>query len=189
MTSKPMVIAPPHVLPYAQVRDQPDAVGAIEAIFFEASGRTFAAGPERDAFRERWLGRFLERWPELAFVLEAATQLQPEIAGYLVGCLDNPAQSPHFADLAYFQAFADVCARFPAHVHINLDPRFRGMGHGRPLIEAFARAARAAGCPGAHVITGADARNIGFYAQVGFEEVARTTWNGHGIVFLGRPLV
>ena len=32
----------------------------IDAIFFQASGRSFEPGAERDAFRERWLGCYLE---------------------------------------------------------------------------------------------------------------------------------
>ena len=193
MPVTPASMPPPKVLPFVQVRDRPGAEAAIEAIFFEASGRTFTPGREHDVFRERWLGRFLVQWPELAFVLEAApsdpSRSKPEIAGYLVGCLDNPAKSPHFSDLAYFQVFAEVCARFPAHVHINLDRRFQGLGHGQLLIEAFACVAKAAGSPGVHVVTGDGARNIGFYGRSGFGEVAKTNWNGHEIVFLGRPLI
>lgn len=164
----------------------------LEAIFFEASGRTFAPGPERDAFRERWLGRYLERWPEWAFVLVAEPASGPAcpatIAGYLIGCLDNPASSPLFADLPYFQDFAAICARFPAHLHINLDPTIRGQGHGGRLIEAFACAARAAGAPGMHVVTAPTARNVSFYARLGFVEAARTAWNGKPVALLGRLL-
>src|SRR5262245_16712755 len=36
----------------------------VETIFFEASGRSFEAGPARDAFRQRWLGRYLDA-PEI----------------------------------------------------------------------------------------------------------------------------
>lgn len=177
----------PDVVPFIDVRDDRAIVGAVEAVFFEASGRTFEPGPERDAFRERWLGRYLERWPELAFVLRAHA-LNRRIAGYLVGCLDNPAESPLFADLPYFETFAPLCARYPAHLHINLAPAFRGQGAGGLLIEAFAAVARRRGAPGLHVVTGAGARNVGFYGRAGFIEAGRTSWNGHDVVFLGRPL-
>ncbi|MFM9938169.1 MAG: GNAT family N-acetyltransferase [Hyphomicrobiaceae bacterium] len=165
---------------------------AIEAIFFAASGRTFTTCPERLSFRERWLGRYLERWPELAFVLLASPQhgraAEPAVVGYLVGCLDNPAQSPIFSDLGYFQDLAPECARFPAHLHINLAPSVRGLGLGGRLIEAFAAAARQAGAPGLHVVTAPDARNVGFYRRQGFVEAARASWNGKTVTMLGRPL-
>ena len=162
------------------------ALADTERIFFEASGRAFEPGPEREAFRERWLGRFLERWPELALGLrDDATR---HIVGYLVGCVENPALSPHFADLDYFREFAPLCSRFPAHLHINLDPDYRGRGHGQQLIEAFAGLARARGAPGMHVVTAAEARNVGFYARAGFHEAGRTQWNGRTIVMLGRGL-
>ena len=157
----------------------------IDAIFFEASGRTFVTGAERDAFRERWLGRYLERWPELAFVLLTS---DCQVAGYLVGCLDNPATNPLFADLSYFQDFAATCEQFPAHLHINLASEYRGGGLGGRLIEAFAAAASAAGAPGMHVVTSPSARNVGFYARLGFTEAARTLWTGKPVVLLGRVL-
>jgi hypothetical protein len=64
----------------------------IETIFFEASGRTFAPGSERDAFRQRWLGRYLEH--EADRVVLALTA--DGVAGYLVGSLDNPSQQQRF---------------------------------------------------------------------------------------------
>lgn len=164
---------------------------AIEDVFFEASGRTFEPGPERDAFRERWLDRYLDRWPELAFVLpqpaERAAAAAPGIAGYLVGCLEDPARTPLFADLAYFHDFAGVTCRFPAHLHINLAPDYRGLGLGGRLVAAFAADVRAAGLPGMHVVTAPSARNVGFYARLGFTEVARTLWLGKPVVLLGHP--
>lgn len=160
----------------------------IEAIFFEASGRTFAPGPERAAFRERWLDRFLDRWPHLAFVLLRDGDRTQGVAGYLIGCLEDPARSSLFADLAYFQDFAATCARFPAHLHINLAPAFRSRGLGGHLIEAFAETARAAGAPGMHVVTSPTARNVHFYGRHGFAEADRTLWFGKPVVLLGRPL-
>lgn len=37
----------------------PAILAQIDAIFWETSARTFAPGAERDAFRERWLGRYM----------------------------------------------------------------------------------------------------------------------------------
>src|SRR5262245_63330355 len=52
----------------------------VESIFFEASGRTFAPGPDRDWFRYRWLGRYLDapEDPVLVAIVGDA------VAGYLV---------------------------------------------------------------------------------------------------------
>jgi GNAT superfamily N-acetyltransferase len=158
----------------------------IEAIFFEASGRTFAPGPERDAFRERWLGRYLDSGSDEVFLALAGDDT---LAGYAVGDLEDPSGQARFDDIAYFRAeFASLCRQYPAHLHINLAPAFRGRGIGARLIEAFAERARAAGVPGLHVVTGEGMRNVRFYQRCGFAERGRATWNGRPIVFLGREL-
>lgn len=158
----------------------------VEAIFFEASGRTFAPGPERMAFRERWLGRFLQGGTDVVLLAMEGTDT---VAGYLVGALDDPSQQPRFTDIAYFAGdFRDLCRRYPAHLHINIAPAFRNRSVGVQLIEAFAARAAGAGAPGMHVVTGKQARNISFYTRCGFSQVGATVWNGGDIVFLGRDL-
>jgi GNAT superfamily N-acetyltransferase len=157
----------------------------VEAIFFGASAQTFAPGPERDAFRERWLGRYLNDPGDVVLLAMAGDV----VAGYLVGALQNPVGQARFADLGYFRDhFAEACRRFPAHLHINLAPAFRSRGIGVTLIEAFAAAAARAGAAGVHVVTGKGMRNVRFYERCGFEEVAAAPWNGREIVFLGRTL-
>ncbi len=158
----------------------------VEAIFFEASGRTFVPGPERDAFRERWLGRYLDSGSDEVFLAFAGEQT---VAGYAVGDLEDPSTQPRFDDIGYFRTeFAQLCRQYPAHLHINLAPAFRSQGIGAKLIEAFAERARAAGAPGLHVVTGEGMRNVRFYARCGFAERGRATWNGRPIVLLGRDL-
>jgi GNAT superfamily N-acetyltransferase len=163
----------------------PALLGQVEAIFFEASGRAFAPGPDREAFRERWLGRYLTGGTDAVLLaLDGGT-----VAGYLVGAVDDPAEQERFADIGYFRAeFRPLCRTFPAHLHINLAPAFRSMGLGALLIEAFAAYAAAAGAPGMHVVTAEGARNVRFYARCGFVERGATLWNGRRVVFLGKAL-
>jgi len=163
----------------------PGILAQVETIFFEASGRSFEPGPERDAFRERWLGRYREAG-DLVFLALAGPQT---VAGYLVGAVRNPAEEGRFADISYFRdQFAALCPRFPAHLHINLAPQFRDKGIGGRLIEAFAADATRAGARGMHVVTAGAARNVAFYVRCGFEAQATALWNGRSIVFLGRSL-
>ena len=163
----------------------PALLAEVEAIFFEASGRDFEPGPERDAFRERWLGRYLQDGSDA--VLLALNE--GSVAGYLVGAVDDPAEQERFADIGYFRTdFRALCRRFPAHLHINLAPAFRGLGLGARLIEAFATHAAAAGAPGMHVVTAEAARNVRFYERTGFAERGASLFNGRRVVLLGRPL-
>ena len=158
----------------------------VDAIFFEASGRTFEPGPERDAFRQRWLDRYLDSGTDEVFLALAREDL---VAGYLVGAVHDPAEQERFADASYFRTdFAALCRRFPAHLHINLATGFRNRGIGARLIEAFAAEARAAGAPGMHVVTGEGMRNVRFYLRCGFAEQGSALWNGRRILFLGREL-
>jgi len=159
----------------------------VDAIFFEASGRTFAPGPDRDAFHERWLGRYLQRDTDVVLL---ALDAGETVAGYVVGALDDPSEQPRFDDIPYFRReFRDLCRRYPAHLHINIAPAFRNKGLGAKLIEGFAPCARQARAPGMHVVTGKEARNVTFYARCGFSELATAVWNAGNIVFLGRSLV
>ena len=164
----------------------PGLLAQVDAIFFEASGRTLAPGPGREAFRERWLGRYLRGGSD-ALIL--ALEGEDRVAGYLVGAVDNPGLQDRFADISYFRSdFAELCRHFPAHLHINLDPAFRGRGIGARLIEAFAGYAAGQGAPGMHAVTGKGLRNVRFYERCGFREEGATRWGGRDIVLLGRPL-
>jgi GNAT superfamily N-acetyltransferase len=165
----------------------PALVAQIDEIFWQTSARTLALGPERDAFRERWLGRYMRGGGDVVLLAMAANP--DTIAGYLVGALENPAAQQRFADIGYFRgAFAHLTRRFPAHLHINLDAAFRSRGVGAQLIEAFAERARRAGAPGMHVVTGRGMRNVKFYERCGFSEHGSASWNGNEVVFLGKEL-
>lgn len=161
-------------------------IPAIEAIFFGAAARSYAPGPEREAFRARWLGRFLD-CPRDPLLLAIAPD--GRIAGYLVGTFDDAARSERFLDMPHFREhFAGACARFPAHLHINLAPEFRNLGIGSRLVDSFVDLVRAVGLPGLHVTTGDGMRNIRFYLANGFAEVGRWPRADGPMVFLGRPV-
>jgi GNAT superfamily N-acetyltransferase len=160
----------------------------IDAIFFASSAvQRFANEAERQGFRERWLGRYLDLWPQDCFV---ACQSRRRVIGYLAGCLKDPATSPVFADIAYVASFADLSRRYPAHLHINMDPGWRSGGIGARLIEAFCTHASDTGVPGVHVVTGKASRNVRFYERCGFHHLRTTKspWADVEIVCLGRAL-
>lgn len=67
----------------------------------------------------------------------------------------------------------DVVERYPAHLHIDLLPRIQGRGDGRRLLTALMDALPA---PGIHLgVARTNERAIGFYARMGFTEVAAYT--------------
>jgi GNAT superfamily N-acetyltransferase len=164
----------------------PRLLAQIDAIFLQTSAKPPLAGPERQVFHERWLGRYLRGGTD---VLLLALAGEDTVAGYLVGALEDPAAKARFADIGYFRTdFAHLTPLFPAHLHINLDQRFRGQGIGARLVETFAATAHRAGAPGVHAVTGRGMRNVRFYERCGFLERGSALWNGSEIVFLGRQL-
>lgn len=160
-------------------------VARIDEIFFVSSAvQQFSGAAERAAFRERWLGRYLLVDAEHAFI--AIDRDRDTIVGYVIGSIADPARQPRFADLASVGAFSAASARFPAHLHINIDPAYRNRGIGERLIDAFGTHAQACGAVGMHVVTSAASRNVRFYRRCGFEEIARLPSGGGDKVFLGR---
>ncbi len=161
-------------------------LGELDPIFFEASAtKSFADTATQEAFRERWLGRYLSHWPELAHV--AVTRDQAFV-GYIVGAHHDPAGDPLFADIGYWPQIRHLTAVYPAHLHINLASGARNGGAGSRLIAAFSADAAAAGIGGVHLVTGRQSRNRPFYARNGFAEVAALDWGGTAIVMLARRL-
>ena len=159
----------------------------IDTIFFASSNvQHFADDAARSAFRDRWLGRYLEHWPQDFFVACSPDRC---VIGYLAGCIEDPATHPVFADLEHASTFADLSRSYPAHLHINLDPGWRNSGIGTRLIDTFCAHVdgRAAGV---HVVTGRQSRNVRFYERNGFVllRTAQPPQSGNEIAFLGRPL-
>ena len=158
----------------------------LDSIFFEASSvRSFASDEEMAIFREKWLGSYLALNPKDSFL---ALDDRFEVVGYVVGDLENPAGTPRYASLGYFDHFSPYTPAYPAHLHMNVASQHRSRGLGARLVEAFAAHAKACGCPGVHVVTGAGMRNVGFYVRNGFEPIAEAPWNGRQVVLLGRKL-
>ena len=159
----------------------------LDAIFFASSNTTsFASDEARALFRERWLGRYLTYDPQWTYV---AMTSGGDVAGYLAGCLEDPARTPRFADIGYFGAFAGLTARYPAHLHINLAQGFRSGGIGSALIARFGAEARHAGAPGVHVVTSRGARNVRFYERNGFHEAGAMGAGLQEVVFLAKNLI
>ena len=113
-------------LRWTEVADKARAEADIDRILFAASAtRDFTDAGARARFRERWLGRYLTHDPRYTYVAFAD---DGAAVGYLVGCIEDPAGLPRFADIAYFASFAALTARYPAHLHINFDERARSQG-------------------------------------------------------------
>lgn len=158
----------------------------LDSVFFGASTQQAFASPQaRSAFRDLWLGSYLEHNNSEVFV---ALGDDDEVLGYIVGALADPAHDGRFNSLGYFRDFAPLTQHYPAHLHINVATQHRSRGLGARLLRAFCEHAGKKGAPGVHVVTGQGMRNVGFYLANGFEELAQSQWNGRTVVMLGRSL-
>jgi GNAT superfamily N-acetyltransferase len=160
--------------------------GGLDPIFFEASlTKSFADEGARAAFRERWLGRFLDLWPDLAHI---AIGRDGTPIGYIVGTHVDASRDERFSDIGFYRHIAHLTPAYPAHLHINLAPAARNRGVGSRLIGAFEHDVRAAGLPGLHLVTGRDSKNRSFYARNGYTPLIEMDWGGTPIVMLGKRL-
>lgn len=174
------------IVPYAAVAADPAAAAAIDDIFFSSSiTQTFPDAEAQAAFRERWLGRFLQHFPQSCYIAIADDGCP---VGYICGSLHDPARDPQFSDQPHFAAFAAVTPAYPAQLHINVAARARNTGIGGQLLAAYVAHARANAVLGVHAISARGARNLPFYEANGFPQVAAASVNGRDLVFLGRKL-
>lgn len=70
------------------------------------------------------------------------------------------------------QGSEEVVSEYPAHLHIDLLPRFRGIGLGRKMMDRLIYAVAGAGAQGVHLAV--DRRNqraVGFYQHLGFRRL------------------
>jgi GNAT superfamily N-acetyltransferase len=159
-------------------------IAQIVQIFRDSAVRWPNDAVAARVFQTLWLDQYIEHEPELVYV----ALREGSVVGYLVGCRINPAISPRFSALAYFQDFFAECGQFPAHLHINVTRSHRGSRIGERLIEAICAQFALESVPGVHVVTGSDQRNVGFYTRLGFLPQAVSHRGKAEVVFLGRRL-
>lgn len=187
---------------------RPFAPGDVDACY-EICLRTGDHGADATALHtdrrligEVWVGPYLERWPQHAFVVADGST----VGGYIVGAPDTvehetwlervwlpplrmrypmdafPAGSAD-ADCVRllhnpFQAPEQLSSAYPAHLHIDLLPNMQRRGHGRALMNAFFTSLRSVGVEAVHVgVSSANPGAIAFYRRLGFQDLhGGTVW-------------
>jgi hypothetical protein len=120
-----IVIAGVKLVRWAEQRNSAALVAGIETISFAAAGWTFASEREREAFRERWLGRYLVHFPEHVIL---ALDRHGDVVGYIVGAHTDPAQDRLFSDVRFFSGLCGGNKAFsstPAYQRRARVSRFR----------------------------------------------------------------
>ncbi len=169
--------------------EEKDRIGAharIKEIFFLSSySGAPLVGAAREKFFDCWAGYYLEEMPEHTSLFKMESG---RIIGYLTGCLNSAAARPLYGSCFYYREFDGFYAEYPAHFHVNCDPKFRGRGVGKRLVQHFVSGLKQVGNPGVHLVTGKGARNRRFYERLGFIERATCQLNKSDLVLLGRNI-
>jgi GNAT superfamily N-acetyltransferase len=162
-------------------------LAAVREIFFLSSSRQkFASDEERDKFFALWTDYYFTYAPDLIFLHHNE---RGEVIGYLMGAADSEGARVFYSDrLKSYAVFADLFARYPGHLHINVHPSGRGQGIGAKLIDRFADELRRRNIKGLHIVTSPDSPNVVFYRRNHFTFEAEREWNEHSLLFMGRNI-
>jgi ribosomal protein S18 acetylase RimI-like enzyme len=188
------------------------AVAEVCVLTGDGGGDSRERFPDPDLLPSIFALPYVEHDPELAFVLDDGGTA----VGYVLGTADTPAfvkwfreewlpplarryprpPDPPATPLDWLAGMlhdpermlvAEV-ADHPAHLHIDLLPRYQGAGHGRALMTTFLRALGERGVPRVHLQM--DPLNVkarAFYDRMGFHEIPVPGFpNG---AFLGRDTI
>lgn len=150
----------------------------VEEIFFESSTKKdFTSQKERDEFQWKYLGYYIQHFPELCWIaLEA-----DKVLGYLV-CAPETDTQEFYLIQPHLLKFKDQYERFPAHLHMNMHFESRGKGVGSLLLKHCFKELKTRRVNGLHILTGKDSKNREFYLKLGLTHaVERENIALHGI--------
>ena len=155
----------------------------LRDIFFESSAKKdFRDEAERENFFRKYLGHYLENYPDYFWVARS-----DRILGYMAGA--PVTQDPGFYALQpHLKTFESFFASYPAHLHVNFHADARGMGLGSKLFLELESEFQRMKITGVHIMTGPDSRNKSFYQRLGFNFEATLDFMGTGILFMGKSL-
>jgi len=161
-----------------------EELSVLKNIFFLSSSiQSFKDNESREIFYQRWLGQYLDRFPDwvwLAF-------LNQKIVGYIVASPDSKSILNDFK-IPGMELFETLYSRFPVGLHINVDSQARGMKVGEKLIKALSEECLKKKLPGIHAITSAGDRNNQFYRRNNFLFEFEALFKGHQLLFMGKSL-
>lgn len=168
------------IFKWKDLSDHKQVQQEIASIFFETSTKKdFASVDEKNQFFYKYVGYYLEHYPDYVWVAKS-----DQILGYLVAATESYNREileiqPHL------EKFKDCFNKYPAHLHINLSSASQGLGLGSKLVSELEKSLQLAKISGLHIMTGPDSPNKYFYQKLGFSfELERNS-----ILFMGkRPL-
>lgn len=159
-----------------------DVFKQVDQIFYETSARVdFKDEEEKLSFKSKYLGFYLQNYPEYCFVYLDSNR----VLGYIVAATKTDQQLQQFE---YYQSFEKCLSDFPAHLHINCSPAAQGKGVGSQLWSHLKEKLVTEKLVGLHIITTPEARNIGFYKKHNFDYRLDVKTDSYKLTLLGISL-
>ncbi|MCO4792247.1 MAG: GNAT family N-acetyltransferase [Bacteriovoracaceae bacterium] len=156
----------------------------IEKIFFDNSLiKTFSSHTDREDFFNRWCGQYLKNYPTQFYL----AIIDNKVVGYLAGHTNSKTALKEFKIPGY-DLFQEFYEEYPAHLHINCDLEYQGLGIGTKLMKAFMDEMKEKELPGLHIITSIGAKNSGFYASLGFNILDFKNLKNSKLLIMGKKL-
>lgn len=172
-------------------REDPDALGRIFVGPYLAFEPELSLVLEDD---EGICGYALGAFDSRGFYARYDREWRPRLcAAFAAPCGDpagwTPVQRVHNAYHHPDYFCPEPYDAYPSHAHIDLLPRAQGRGHGRQMMNQLMDLLRRRGSPGAHLgVSAMNARARGFYAHLGFHELARAGSGDDACVYMGIDL-
>ena len=161
----------------------PQDIEELREIYFESSSRKdFATADEKEAFFEKYLGHYLDHYPEYVWVARDG-----RILGYMIGCPETNDPELYLIQ-PHLQIFEAYFKDYPAHLHVNFHPMARGMGLGSKLFSELEKQFQGMKIRGVHIMTGPDSRNKVFYQRLGLNFEVTQDFRGTPILMMGKSL-
>lgn len=162
-----------------QKKDLPE----IREIFFESSTKKdFKDESEKEQFFYKYVGYYLEHFPDLALVYE-----YERILGYILGAPISDDEKL-FDIQPHMRGFMSHFKDYPSHLHINCHFESRGKGVGKKLVQALEKLLTSRNIKGLHIMTGIDSANKTFYHKLGFNFEVVGSFKGSPILLMGKNL-
>jgi ribosomal protein S18 acetylase RimI-like enzyme len=166
-----------------------------------------------DALGRIFVGPYLKFTPEFGVILEDAygvcgyalgaldtraffaryeTEWRPALCAQFPAPAGDPARWTRVQQIHHLYHhpdyfFPEPYAEFPSHLHIDLLARAQGRGYGRRMLDHVMAVLRSRGSPGAHLgVSTLNSAAQGFYARLGFHEIARTGPAHDGCLYLAK---
>jgi len=161
----------------------PQDLTELREIYFDSSSRKdFRDEADKEAFYEKYLGYYLDHYPEFVWVAR-----EDRILGYMVASPVTKDPDLYLIQ-PHLQVFESHFEKFPAHLHVNFHPMARGMGLGSKLFSELEKQFQDLKIRGVHIMTGPDSRNKSYYQRLGLNFEVTMDFKGTPILLMGKSL-